>query len=250
MKTSLDHEFYKLLRQPTTRWAPLVLLALQLYTALPVANLSANRLAQGLGAGQWVIIIMIVVGANLITGELRHHTLALLLANNPLRSAIFLAKAIAGYLLGAALVALGLLLAFLLGALLAPGGWGRAFHQHALWQALLLNGGGALAYLFFALSLVLLLAVWLKNAATVIITGLTIAFFGAPLSNLLQAALPGLRPLLVWNLLNMINVISQLGNDQLQAISGLTNFQLLAGTLAYGALFLLLGGWLFARWQQ
>ncbi len=224
MKTSLDHEFYKLLRQPTTRWAPLVLLALQLYTALPVANL--------------------------ITGELRHHTLALLLAKSPRRSAIFLAKAIAGYLLGAALVALGLLLAFLLGALLAPGGWGRAFHQHALWQALLLNGGGALAYLFFALSLVLLLAVWLKNAATVIITGLTIAFFGAPLSNLLQAALPGLRPLLVWNLLNMINVISQLGNDQLQVISGLTNFQLLAGTLAYGALFLLLGGWLFARWQQ
>ena len=220
MKTSLDHEFYKLLRQSTTRWAPLVLFALQLYTALPVANL--------------------------ITGELRHHTLALLLAKSPRRSAVYLAKALVGYLLGAALLALGLLL----GVLLAPGGWGQAFHQRALWQALLLNGGGALAYLFFALSLALLLAVWLKNSATVIITGLAIAFFGAPLANLLLAALPGLRPLLVWNPLNMINVVSQLGNGQLQAISGLTNLQLLAGDLAYGALFLLLGGWLFARWQQ
>ena len=246
MKTSLDHEFYKLLRQSTTRWAPLVLFALQLYTALPVSNLSANRLAQGLGAGQWVIIIMIVLGANLITGELRHHTLPLLLAKSPRRSAVYLAKALVGYLLGAALLALGLLL----GVLLAPGGWGQAFHQRALWQALLLNGGRALAYLFFALSLALLLAVWLKNSATVIITGLAIAFFGAPLANLLLAALPGLRPLLVWNPLNMINVVSQLGNGQLQAISGLTNLQLLAGDLAYGALFLLLGGWLVARWQQ
>lgn len=249
MKTNLTHELYKITHQPFSWWAFLLLLALMLYTAVPTAYVSKDIVAQGFGLGQWVIIIMIAVSANFVTMEFHNHTMTTLLYKSPNRQSVYLAKLLALVLYGVVLLAGGLLFALLIKLLLLNGrlSWDAVYHQQPLLQALMLNLLGVGVYLLFTVTLSLLLVSLVRSNATVIVIGLFIGFLGANLSAIAMEAVPGLRDIIAWNPLNMINVVSQLGNGAVMKVTALTNGELIAGNLGYALAFLLLGLWAFKK---
>ncbi|MCT7780667.1 MAG: ABC transporter permease, partial [Lactobacillus iners] len=102
-------------------------------------------------------------------------------------------------------------------------------------------------YLLFIVAFSLVLILLIKNNATVIMIGLAIGFLGADLSSLAMVAFPSLKAILAWNPLNMINIISQLSNNDMQKITYLTNSQLIIANLIYAALFFGIGLSIFKK---
>lgn len=243
MKTTLAHEFYKLIHQKTTWLTILVLLGLMIYACIPTAYITRNLVAQGFGAGQWATIIMIAVSANFVTMEFRNNTMPTLLYKSPSKQAVFWAKLLVLLVAGVVLLLIGLVFALIIKAILVGNRfpWSSIYHQHSLIDALLLNMFGVALYLLFTVTLSLLLVSWFKSTATVIIIGFFIGFLGASISAVVMQAIPGLASIWAWNPLNMINVISQLGDGTVIKLSHLTNGELIAGNLIYALIFLLLG---------
>lgn len=249
MKTNLIHEFYKMAHQRSSWWAVLVLLGLMLYSSTPTAYITKGLVAQGFGAGQWTIIIMIALSANFVTMEYRNNTMTTLLYKSPNRQTVFFTKLIVLLLYGVGLLLISFLFALGLKLLLVNSrfAWGAVFHQHTLIQALVLNLSGVGIYLLFTVTLSLLLVSLTKSNATVIIIGLFIGFLGADISGIMMQAFPGLGPVIAWNPLNMINVITQLSNSAVMKTTLLSNGELVMGNLIYAFIFLVAGLWAFKK---
>lgn len=246
MKITIKHELFKLKQQRVFLYSCLVLLALMIYTAYPPLYITKTILAQGFGANQWVLVIMIAVSANFITMEFRDNTMPTLLYKSANKRIPYLAKFIVLFLTGIALLLVGLVLAFIFQLLLARRfSWALMLNGHSLVANYLAGIGGTIIYLLFIISLSLLLVALFRSNATVIIIGMAIGFLGADLSAVLLQALPGIRAVLAWNPLNMINIVHPFTNG----ITGiyLSTGQLLVGNLVYTALFLWLGLWAFKR---
>ncbi len=251
MRTTLAHEFYKLVHQRSSWLAIIALFGLMLYSATPTAYVTKTLVAQGFGTGQWVIIIMIVVTTNFIAMELRDNTMTTLLYKSPRRQTVFFAKllVLAGY--GFFLLLVGFCFALLIKLLLVNHrfAWTAVYHQHSLLRAVELNLFGVAVYLLFTITLTLLLITVINSSATVIIIGLLISFLGANITGVVMQAVPGVKQVIAWNPLNMINIISQFADPRIMATTGLSNGQLLLGTLAYTILFLWAGAWAFRARQ-
>lgn len=249
MKTNLTHEFYKMAHQRSSWWAVPVLLGLMLYSSTPTAYITKGLVAQGFGAGQWTIIIMIALSANFVTMEYRNNTMTTLLYKSPNRQTVFFTKLIVLLLYGVGLLLISFLFALGLKLLLVNSRftWGAAFHQHTLIQALVLNLSGVGIYLLFTVTLSLLLVSLTKSNATVIIIGLFIGFLGADISGVMMQAFPGLGHVIAWNPLNMINVITQLSNSGVMKTTLLSNGELVMGNLIYAFIFLVAGLWAFKK---
>ena len=251
MKTTLAHEFYKLVHQRSSWLAIVALFILMLYSATPTAYVTRGLVAQGFGAGQWVIIIMIVVTTNFVAMEVRDNTMTTLLYKSPRRQTVFFAKLFVLVEYGAFLLLVGFCFALLIKLLLVNHrfAWTATYHQHSLLQALGLNLLGVVVYLLFTISLTLLLITVIRSSATVIIIGLLIGFLGANITGAVMQATPWVKRVIAWNPLNMINIISQFADPRVMATTGLSNGQLLLGTLAYTILFLWAGEWAFRTRQ-
>lgn len=249
MKHTLSHELYKMGHQRTSWLAFIILFGLMVYSATPVAYIDKSLVSQGFGAGQWVIIIMIALSANLVAMEFRNNTMATLLYKSPNRSSVFLSKLITLILYSFLLLLASFVFAVILKLVFVNQkfSWGLIYHQHTLITDLLLNLVGVALYLIFTITLSLLLISLIRSSAVVIVVGLFIGFLGSTSSAFIMQLLPGLKPVLAWNPLNMINVIVQLSNAGLSQTTALSNGQIITGTLLYALLFLVLGLWTFNK---
>lgn len=249
MKIDLLHEFYKFAHRRIPLYGILILLGLMLYTIGTSYKISPYLLTQGFGAGQWAIIIIIALSVDMISMEYRDHTMATLMYKTSNKSALYTAKFIVLVIYSILLLACGVLFSFIIKGILVGSRyyWLENYHGHSLINALLLNVGGTLIYLLFIVAFSLVLILLIKNNATVIMIGLTIGFLGADLSSLAMVAFPSLKAILAWNPLNMINIISQLSNNDMQKITYLTNSQLIIANLIYAALFFGIGLSIFKK---
>lgn len=249
MKHTLSHELYKMAHQRSSWLAFVILLGLMIYSATPVAYINKSLVSQGFGAGQWVIIIMIALSANLVAMEFRNNTMTTLLYKSPNRSSVFLAKLMTLTLYSFLLLLASFVLAVILKLVLVNQKFSLVltYHQHTLIADLLLNLVGVGLYLIFTITLSLLLISLIRSSAVVIVVGLFIGFLGSTSSAFIMQALPELKPVLAWNPLNMINIIVQLSNNGLRQTTALSNGQIITGTLLYAFLFLVLGLWSFNK---
>lgn len=243
MKTVLAHEFYKMGHQRSSWLAIVALFGLMLYSATPIAYINKNLVAQGFGAGQWTIIIMIALSANFVAMEFRNNTMTTLLYKSPNRQTVFWAKLIVLLGYGVLLLLCGLAFAMILKFLLVKDkfDWALLYHQHSLLNDLLMNFGGIAMYLLFTITLSLMLITIFKSSSVVIISGLAIGFLGATFSALAMQVLPGAASVIAWNPLNMINIITQFSNAGVAKSSGLSCGELVIGNLIYSLLFLIIG---------
>lgn len=249
MKTTLSHEFYKMTHQRSSWLAIIVLFGLMLYASTPTAYINKGLVSQGFGAGQWVIIIIITLSSNFIAMEFRNNTMTTLLYKSPNRRSVFLSKLIVLVVYSFFLLAVSFLLALLIKFLLVNSrfDWNTIYHQHSLIINLLINLAGIAIYLLFIVTLSLMLITIIKSNAIVIVIGLFVGFLGSTISDVMMNALPGIKGILAWNPLNMINIITQLSGSNGAPISGLTNAALVAGNLIYAIIFLFIGLWAFKK---
>lgn len=248
MKTTFSHELYKMAHQRSSWLAPILLFGLMIYSAIPIPYINKDLVAQGFGAGQWVIIIMIALSANLVAMEFRNNTMTTLLYKSPNRQAVFLAKLVTLILYSLLLLLTSFVFALIIKLLFVNSkfSWGLVYHQHPLITDLVINLAGVALYLMFSITLSLMLISMIKSSAVVIVIGLFVGFLGAPLSAFMLNTLPGLANILAWNPFNMINII-QLADPSIHQVSMLTNGELIAGNLIYTLLFLLIGLWAFKK---
>lgn len=249
MKINLSHEFYKFAHRKIPLYGILILLALMLYTIGSSNEISRSLVSQGFGVGQWAIIIVIAISSDMIAMEWRNNTMATLLYKTSHRSILYIAKFIVLVVYSAILLVFGTIFSFIIKFLMIGSkySWQDDYHGHPLVNALFLNMGGTMIYLVFVIALSLMLILLIKNNATVIIIGLAIGFLGSDLSSLAMSAFPGLKSVLAWNPLNMINIITQLSNNEITKITYLTNLELIIANLVYDTVFFLIGMLLFKK---
>ncbi|MGN1272512.1 MAG: ABC transporter permease [Lactobacillus sp.] len=243
MKNSLLHEFYKFIHRRIPLYGILILLALMLYTIGTSYKITPSLISQGFGAGQWATIIVIAISSDMIAMEWRDHTMATLMYKASNRSFIYIAKFIELVVYSLVLPVFGVVFSLIFKALIVGSkySWSSNYYGHSLISALVLNMIGTMIYSIFVIALSLMLISLIKNNATVIMIGLAIGFFGANLSSLLMNAFQGLKSILAWNPLNMINIITQLSNSQVMKYTDLTNSELIIANLVYAAIFFWIG---------
>lgn len=249
MKTILSHEFYKMTHQRSSWLTIIVLFGLMLYTSIPTAYINKGLVSQGFGAGQWVIIIAIALSANFIAMEFKNNTMTTLLYKSPNRRSVFLSKLIVLIVYNFLLLIISFLLALVIKFLLVNNrfDWNALYHQHSLIDNLLINLTGVAIYLLFIITFSLMLITIVKSNAIVIVVGLFIGFLGSTISDIMMKAIPGIKSVLAWDPLNMINIITQLSGSNGVPVSNLTNGELIAGNLIYAVIFLLIGLWTFNK---
>lgn len=123
--------------------------------------------------------------------------------------------------------------------------WTTLLNHHSLFINFIATVGGGVVYLLFVITLSLLLVTISKSNAVVIVIGLAIGFLGSNLSAALMQALPGLKAIIAWNPLNMINIINPFANTA--GTVYLSANQLVMGNLIYSALFIVIGLLIFKR---
>lgn len=250
MQTALSQEYYKLLHKKLTWFAPAIIVGLMLLMPITFDD-SYWLVMANFGSSQWILLVLIIVGATLFSMEFQHHTILTLLYKTPNRRTIYLAKFVVlfGYNIALHLFALGLTILF---NTLAIGGHANWLTHYLYHQSLLMNTIMT-ATIDLGMSLMLigflfLLSCLLTNNAVVITTSITIVFMGQSLSSILLHEHPQFGSWLKWNPLNMLNLTFQYANYPVyHKLTQLTTGQLLLGTLSYVLFFLWLGNWCFKQ---
>lgn len=249
MKKNLYHELYKFNHRHVSLYGILVMIGLMLYTAIPSSNITKNIIEQGFGAGQWAIVVIIVISVDIIAMEFRNNTMSTLMYKSSNKISLYFAKLITLILYGIFLLFIGGITTFIIKAFAVNNkfNWEMFYHAHSLLMDLLLNLSGALIYILFIITLALLLTSLVKSDAIAIIVCLIIVFLGADISNVIMQVFPNFTSVLAWNPLNMINIITQLSNNSIINITHLTNIQLIFANIFYSLLFLGIGCLFFKK---
>lgn len=247
MKTSLKQEFYKFRHQRIPLYGAIALVVLMLYSAVSSSGVNRMIIAQGFGAGQWITIIMITIASTFVAMEYQNRTIMTLFYKSSSKSAIYFAKLIVMVVYGVLMLIFGMLLTFILKAVMVGGKyqWGAMYGQHSLVTDLVLNTAGTFIYLLFIITVAFLLITLIRVNAAVVGIGLVIIFMGADFSSLIMSALPHLAAIIKWNPLNMVFVINQLANSSYEKISSLSLPQIITGNLIYAVIFIVIGDLLF-----
>ncbi len=247
MKTSLKQEFYKFRHQRIPLYGAIALVILMLYAAVSSSDVNRMIIAQGFGAGQWITIIMITIASTFVAMEYENRTIMTLFYKSSNKSAIYFAKFIVMVVYGVLMLIFGMLLTFILKAVMVGGKyqWGAMYGQHSLVTDLVLNTAGTFIYLLFIITVAFLLITLIRVNAAVVGIGLVIIFMGADFSSLIMSALPHLAAIIKWNPLNMVFVINQLANSSYEKFSDLSLLQIITGNLIYAVIFIVIGDLLF-----
>ncbi|MFZ2942228.1 MAG: ABC transporter permease [Latilactobacillus curvatus] len=239
MQTSLSQEWYKFRHQPGPLLGLLVLLGLMLIMALS-APVTQSAVVMGFGTPQWLLMIIVIIGANFFIMEDQHTTIRTLLYRHTYRWSIYLAKLLILSLYTGVLVLLSLLFTGLLKIVFAPQ---LSWQDGQLFSHLLVGMAGTFLVAILLLTIILWLAC-LFPINTVVI-GLILVLTGQGIASLTIDANPMLTAILKWQPLNMLNLMAQLPDSSYQKDTHLSNVQLLVGAIGYSGFFLAIGYWRF-----
>lgn len=251
MSFSLYQEFYKLSHQKIAWLAPIVLLVLMVTTSFAIGyNESRLLMATCYDAPDWIMLLLVVVGATTFSMEFQNNAILTLLYKSPNKLFVYLAKyiVILGYNLCLHLAAIVFTLGLHLTSFNRPVAWAAIYrYQQPLWENMLKTSAIDLLTTTFIISLIFLLSCLINSNAIVISLSLLMVFLGQFISaDLLNAN--KLTQILRWNPFNMTNLTRQYYNYvTYNETSHLLNTQLLFGTLGYTVLFVVAGYLIFRK---
>lgn len=251
MRLSLRQEFYKLRHRKIVWLAPIILLVLMVMTGYTIGyNETKLSMATSYDAPDWLILILVVVGATTFSMEFQNHAILTLLYKAPAKRDVYLAKyiVILGY--NVFLHGVAILWTILLHQtpLNRPVAWSTVYLYHQpLWENLLKTMAVDVVTTTLIISLIFLLSCLINNNAVVISVSLLVVFMGQFVSSNLLMANQGVW-LLRWNPFNMTNLTREYYNyTTYYATSHLQNSQLLLGTLLYTGIFVVSGYLIFRK---
>ena len=251
MKFSLYQECYKLGHKKIVWIAPLVLLVLMVITGYSIGyNQSRLLMATCYDAPDWIMLIIVVVGATTLSMEFQDKAILTLLYKSPNQVNVYLAKYLV--MLGYVLLLHGIAIIFTLGLWGLPLNsrvpWSTIYLYHQpLWTNMLTTAVVNVLTTLFIVSLVFLLSCLINSTAVVTSVSLLMVFMGQFISSSFLNV-NRWSSVLRWNPFNMINLTRQYYNYATYFdTSHLENFQLLIGTFSYTWLFVSLGYLIFRK---
>ncbi len=251
LRRNLYQEFYKLGHRKITWWSPIILLLLMVITGYGIGYNEGKLLTvTNYNSPDWIILLLVVVGATTFSMEFQNNAILTLLTKSPNKAIVYLSKYLVLFCYDCFLHAIAIL--FTIGLRYAPlnshVSWSTIYLYHEpLWENMLKTVGVDLLTTMFIISLVFLLSCLINSNATVTIISLLIVFMGQFVSSSLLNYRDWL-PLIKWNPFNMINLTREYYNYvTYYATSQLSNAQLLTGTLCYTLLFVTLGYLIFRK---
>ncbi|WP_407886403.1 ABC transporter permease [Levilactobacillus sp. N40-8-2] len=251
MTASLYQEFYKLSHQKLAWISPFILLILMIGTGLAMGyNESKLLMAACYDAPDWIMLILVVVGATTFSMEFQNNAILTLLYKSPNKIFVYFAKylVVLGYNVYLHVFAI----IFTLGLHFVPinrsVAWSTHYlYQQPLWENMLKTSTIDVLTTTFIISLIFLLSCLINSNVVVISVSLLVVFLGQFVSaNLLNAGKS--VKLFRWNPFNMTNLTRQYYNFATYFdTSHLLNFQLLIGTLSYTLIFMITGYLIFRK---
>ena len=220
----------------------LALLSLMFIMAISVP-VTRTAIITGFKTPQWLLMIIVIIGANFMIMEDQHTTIRTLLYRHTYRWSIYLAKLLILTLYTGVLTTLSLLFTVLLKTTLASQ---LSWQSERLFSHLVVGMAGTCLVGILLLTIILLLSCLFPVNTVVICLGLILIFTGQGIASLtIGSSSPILVNILKWQPLNMLNLMAQLPDPSYQKDTYLSNSQLLAGIIGYSGFFLAIGYWRF-----
>ncbi|KRK64797.1 ABC superfamily ATP binding cassette transporter, membrane protein [Companilactobacillus tucceti DSM 20183] len=251
MAFSFYQEFYKLCHRKLAWIAPLTLLILMILTDLSIGyNESKLLMATCYNAPDWIMLILVVVGATTFSMEFQNNAILTLLYKSPSKALVYLSKYIVILIYNLWLHLIAMLFTFGLHetSLNQSVSWSTLYrYQQPLWENMLKTSAIDVLTTTFIISLIFLLSCLINSNSIVISVSLLMVFMGQFISdNLLNSE--KFTQILRWNPFNMTNLTRQYYNYATYFdTSHLLNQQLLLGTLSYTLLFVIVGYLIFRK---
>lgn len=240
--TNFNQEVFKFKKQKTMYYGVIALVLLQFYSIISTGGIKTKDAANLFGAGQWIGLILIIIGTNIFASEFKNRTIIQLFYKNSKKSNIYLSKLFVIISYTIILLITSVLFSFMVS--IGQINWfGIYSGDKRFIEQFGLNLSGAFLFSLFLISIIFLSASLFRNSAIAVGGDLAVTFFGANFSFALTTSAFG--NILKWNPFNMLNVMGQLGNDSLSSITKLNTGILIVTTLVYTLIFLYLGYFYF-----
>lgn len=248
MLNNLREELFKFKYEKIPTYSIAALIIFMCYSLFQKTNL--QMITMGLGAIQWIPIILVGVGSSFFAMEYDNNTMFMMIYKSNSKLSIYLSKFLIVCAFSIVLIFISTFFTILSKEIFMRNqyGWLTILNnQHSLIENLLLNLFGTLIYCFFIIALSFMLIMLIRVNAAVIGVGLAVGFIGGSVSSALMEAFPNFIAITKWNPLNMIFVGQQFTTDKFIRISHLSNFQIAVANCTYGILFLVIGYFLFKK---
>ncbi|WP_304057562.1 ABC transporter permease [Levilactobacillus namurensis] len=251
MRFSLYQEFYKLYHRKIVWITPLILLGLMVIAGYSIGyNQSRLLMTTCYDAPDWLMLLLVVVGATTFSMEFQNNAILTLLYKAPNQANVYLAKYLVmlGYTLFLHIIAIVFTLGLRYLPLNARVSWSTInLYQQPLWVNMLTTMAIDLLTTLFIVSLIFLLSCLINSNVMVISISLLIVFMGQFVSSSLLNT-NHWTTILRWNPFNMTNLTRQYYNYATYFdTSHLENIQLFIGTFSYTLLFIGLGYLIFRK---
>ncbi|GAF36465.1 ABC transporter permease [Lentilactobacillus farraginis] len=256
MNTLLWQESFKLLKKKSTYWVSIMLAGIVLGFALlsrlyPKVFPAKMFFTSSFGATTWVVFVMIAACATSLSMEFQYGTIKEIIYQQYSRSTILISKwlimlvySLYLYLMTGIAALLGKLL--FVNSKFSLTDIGVYTHHQTVLQQWFTNMGSNFVTLWFVLSLVFLFATLFKTSTTAVTVGI-VTFFAFNVVSTLMFQLIAKFNWLKWNPFNFMNYANQVQDSTRDALTKLSDTQLLVGSLSYTALFLGIGFLFFRR---
>ncbi|MBA1434842.1 ABC transporter permease [Bombilactobacillus bombi] len=251
MLYSIKQEFYKLNHKKIAWIAPIILLALMILAGYSLSA-EENKLLLALcfDAPDWIMFILVVVGATTFSMEFQNNAILTLLYKAANKVNVYLSKYIVLFIYDVFLHLLALIYTVFLHYTLFRTNvkWTATYlYGQPVWKNMLQATTIDLVTTMLVITLIFLLSCLINNNAIVVTVGFLLVFMGQAVSSDLLNSNRFIN-LMKWNPLNMMELTRQFCNYSMYVqTTHLNNSQILNGSLGYIAVFFILGYLVFRQ---
>lgn len=252
MNSSLTQELYKLWHQKVTWITPILMIFFMIFMGFAMGKSYSQLLIMtAYNSSQWIMLILVIIGSTMFSTEFQNNTILTLLYKTSHKYNIYFTKLIIIFIYNVFLHVMALLITVVLKLtkLNAPVSWFSIYRYH---QPLLVNMFLTSIIDIFTsmliISFVFLMSCLIKSNSVVITVNIGIIIMGPAITTNLIRWNPSWVSIIKWNPFNMTNLTQQYFNfKSYHPTTLLSNGQLMAGTIVYTLLFLIVGYVIFKK---
>ncbi|HDT6947468.1 TPA: ABC transporter permease [Staphylococcus aureus] len=253
MGTLIKQECFKLCKKKTTFIIPIVIMLLMIVQAIVSKNYEdvfspQSSIESSFNGFSWFIFLLIIQSSTIISMEFYHGTIKNLLYRKYTRTSIIVSKIITLVLFS--------LLYFIISIIVGLILWAVFFNDINLLESksdtlsilskMLLTSLGTYVGAWLVLSVTLLISCAMKSPGVSIAVGIVFYFATSILAGILTIIVDKWE-WLKWNPINMMNIMTQIIDNEREKFTKITLYELFIGNITYIAIFLILVVFFFKR---
>ncbi len=253
MKKAIWREIYKLNHRKSTWWSIAVMAVFMIVIGIMMGRSYGKLLVMStFDAGQIIMLILVVIGSIMFTGEFQDNTILPLIYHAPNKTVVFFAKYLTLLIYNVILhiIAIVLTILFNISALICnPVSLTKIYQYHqSLMVNMLLTAIIDIILTTMVIGMICTIACLLKSSLVSISVNAIIVLVGGGFSANFMEVGGGFAKIMRWNPLNMTYLTPQYYNyASYHGVSMLSDNQLLVGTIIYLIVFCYIGWLVFKK---